>query len=312
MKKFKLIGLMATLMVFAIMALGSGSTSGEGAKEITSVGGSGSSNNSGSANNSSSATNQTSSSNSSAEITIDEQVLFEQNGIKVTATEYTTDSLWGDGIKLLIENSSSTDLGVGCKALIVNDYMISDLFSASVAAGKKAYETLNLSSSALKAAGIENVGKIEVYFYLYDANSYSTVANIDCVTIKTSAFDTMDSTPNDAGKELYNANGIRIVGKYVDENSFWGTAVLLYIENNSGKNHIIQCDDLSVNGFMVTSYFSSTVYDGKKAIDDITLSSSDLKESNITSIDEIELKFKIIDEDYMHRIESDPITFSVN
>ena len=137
-----------------------------------------------------------------------------------------------------------------------------------------------------------------------------TISDIDCVTIKTSAFDTMDTTPNDAGQELYNADGIRIVGKYVDEGSFWGAAVLLYIENNSGKNRIIQCDDMSVNGFMVTPYFSSTVYDGKKAVDDITLMSSELEENNITSIDEIELKFKIIDEDFMNSIESDTITFS--
>ena len=38
--------------------------------------------------------------------------------------------------------------------------------------------------------------------------------------------------------------------------------------------------------------------------------SSELEENNITSIDEIELKFKIIDEDFMNSIESDTITFS--
>lgn len=46
----------------------------------------------------------------------------------------------------------------------------------------------------------------------------------------------MDTTPNDAGMELYNENGVKIVGKTVDEGSFWGTAVLLYCENTSGKN----------------------------------------------------------------------------
>ena len=120
----------------------------------------------------------------------------------------------------------------------------------------------------------------------------------------------MDSTPNDEGQELYNENGIRIVGKYVDENSFWGAAVLLYIENNSGKNRIIQCDDMSINGFMITPYFSSTVYDGKKAIDEITLMSSDLEENGITSIEDIELKFNIMDEDFMNNVETDAISFS--
>ena len=136
------------------------------------------------------------------------------------------------------------------------------------------------------------------------------ISDIGCVTIQTSEFDSMDSTPNDEGQELYNENGIRIVGKYVDENSFWGAAVLLYIENNSGKNRIIQCDDMSINGFMITPYFSSTVYDGKKAIDEITLMSSDLEENGITSIEDIELKFNIMDEDFMNNVETDAISFS--
>ena len=86
--------------------------------------------------------------------------------------------------------------------------------------------------------------------------------------------------------------------------------VLLYIENNSGKNKVIQCDDMSINGFMVTPYFSSTVYDGKKAIDDITLMSTELEENNITSVDDIELKFRIMNDDFSNSYESDLITFS--
>jgi hypothetical protein len=44
------------------------------------------------------------------DITIDEQVLMDQNDIVVTATEYTTDSFWGDGINLLLENNSNQDV----------------------------------------------------------------------------------------------------------------------------------------------------------------------------------------------------------
>ena len=120
----------------------------------------------------------------------------------------------------------------------------------------------------------------------------------------------MDVTVNDEGKELFNENGIRIVGKYVDEDSFWGAAVLLYIENSSGKNVTIQCEDLSINGFMMTPFFSSTVYDGKRALDDITLMSSELESSGITSIDDIELKFHIFDENYTTVKDTDVISFS--
>lgn len=245
------------------------------------------------------------------DVSIEEQVLVDQDGIKITALEYVKDSIWGDGIKVLIENETDKDVMVGCNALIVNDYMINDLFASEVAAGKKSNETIYLSSSELKAAGIDTVGRIEIYFHVYDTDSYDKIFDSDCVTIETSAIDSIDTTANDEGTELYNDGGIRIIGKTVDENSFWGTAILLYIENQSGNNVGISVDDLSINGFMLTPYFSTTVYDGKKCIDDITIMSSELKENGIESIDEVELKFRVYNSDSYETIaESDPITFS--
>ena len=245
------------------------------------------------------------------DVSIEEQVLVDQDGIKITALEYVKDSIWGDGIKVLIENETDKDVMVGCNALIVNDYMINDLFASEVAAGKKSNETIYISSSELKAAGIDTVGRIEIYFHVYDTDSYDKIFDSDCVTIETSAIDSIDTTANDEGTELYNDGGIRIIGKTVDENSFWGTAILLYIENQSGNNVGISVDDLSINGFMLTPYFSTTVYDGKKCIDDITIMSSELEENGIESIDEVELKFRVYNSDSYETIaESDPITFS--
>lgn len=242
--------------------------------------------------------------------TIEEQVLLDTDGIKITATGYTTDGLLGDGIKLLIENNSDTDYTIGCDALIVNDYMINDLFASTVAAGKTANETMNLYSSELKAAGIENVGQIEMYFHAYDDN-FNYLFQKEYAVIKTSSYDDMDTSADEEGTELYNENGIRIVGKTVDENSFWGTSILLYVENNSGKNVGISVDDMSVNGVMMDPLFSTTVYDGKKAVDPITLFESDLQENNIESIESAELKFNIYNADsYQTIVETDPISIS--
>ena len=244
-------------------------------------------------------------------ISITEQVLIDEDGIKVTAKGYENDSIWGEGVKLLVENNSDKDVTVGCDALIVNNYMISDLFSSSVAAGKKANETLHFSSSDLEAAGIAPVGQIEIYFYFSNPKTYMIEKRLDPVTIKTSEFANMDTTPNDAGKELLNRDGVRIVGKYVDEKSFWGASILLYVENKTGKKISVACDDVSINGFMVTGYFSSTLYDGTMAIDNITLLSGELEKNGITSVDEVELKFRVRDsETYDVLFETDPIKFS--
>lgn len=295
------------LVVFAAMVLGSGSTSSKDAKKVVTD----------QATEKVDAVAEGSTEKEAAEpsskvtTTIDEQVLIDQAGIVVTATEYVTDKIWGDGVKLLLENSTDKDVTVGCDALIVNDYMISDLFVSDIAAGKKANETLYISSQQLNAAGIENVGKIEIYFHVYDPATYDTIFDTECVTIQTSEYDNMDTTPDDAGTELYNADGIRIVGKTVDENSFWGTAILLYCENNAGRNVGISVDDMSINGFMMSPFFTTTVYDGKKSIDEITVFSNDLEENEIESIEEVELKFHIYDADSFSTIaDSDPITFS--
>lgn len=299
-KTTKILCLILVLSLFALMAMGSGSSSS-----------------------SSSTTPITSSSNSSSSSsastpekkvelpTIEEQVILDQDGVKVTAKEYVNDSFWGDGIKLLIENNSSKNLGVGCNALIVNNYMISDLFSSTIAAGKKSNETLYISSTGLKEAGISNIGQIEVYFHIFDGDTYMTISDAPCAVIKTSDYDKMDTTPNDAGQELYNEGGIRIVGKYLADDPIWGKGVLLFMQNDSGKNVGISCDNMSVNGFMVTPLFSCTVYNGKMAIDDITLLSSELEENGITEVEEVELIFHIFDADsYMTITDSAPITFS--
>lgn len=303
--RFKVLAILLCLVAFAAMALGSGSTESS-KKDIVAT----------EENSSSTEVDAIEEQADSEEasvgtnVTIDEQVVVDQDGIKITAIEYATDSIWGDGIKLLVENNSDQDYTVGCDALIVNDYMITDLFVSEIAAGKKANENMYLSSSELKAAGIDNVGKIEMYFHAYDSN-YDYIFQNLYSEIQTSAYADMDTTPNDAGMELYNENGIRIVGKTVDENSFWGTAILLYCENTSGKNVGISVDDMSINGFMMSPFFSTTVYDGKKSIDEITIFSSDLEENGIEKIEDVELKFHIYDVDSFSPIaDSEPITFS--
>ncbi len=243
--------------------------------------------------------------------TIEEQVLWDVDGVKITATGLDEDSIWGTQVKVLVENNSDKDIGISTDAVIVNDFMISDLTSMTVTAGNKSNENITLFSTGLNAAGIENIGKIEMYMHTFDPESYQTIDKSDCITISTSDADKADSTANIDGTTLYEKDGIKIVGQYVDENSFWGSAVLVYIENNSDKNIIVQTDDIAVNGYMITGIMSSTVYSGKKTFDSITLLSSSLEENGITSIDDIETNFKILDENFSTIDESGKVKFSV-
>lgn len=307
----KALSLILVLTVFAGMALGSGTDKKkEETKQIVN-GESADAKESGTENATPIATEEKAEANKTSSVpTIEQQVVYDADGIVITAVEYTHDDFWNsDGIKFLIENNTQQNVTVGVNALIVNGFMVTDLFAADVASGTKKNETMNLLSNELDAAGITTVGEIEIYFHIYDSDTWKDIANPDRVVIQTSNYSTMDTEADTSGSVLYDEGGIKIIGKYVDENSFWGKSVVLYVENNTEKNVIIQADNLSINGYSLTSLFSSTVYAGRKAVDDITLLSSELEENSITSVDEVTLKFDIMDEKFSTIKKTEAITF---
>lgn len=206
--------------------------------------------------------------------TIESTVLVDQDGIVITAQELVEDSIWGTGIKLLIENNSSENQVIQCDYAVVNNFMMTSLlFSADVAAGKKANETLYFSDTVMEGANISTITDMSFVFYSMNPNTYQRGFTTEEVSLSTSASGSYEQPIPDEGKELYNQNGIRIVGSYVEEDTFWGAGVVLFIENTSDTNMIITCDNMSINGFMVTPYFSALVNSGKMSMSNITIMS---------------------------------------
>ena len=99
----------------------------------------------------------------------------------------------------------------------------------------------------------------------------NTLKKSDCITIKTSDADKAETTTNIKGTTLYEKNNIKIIGQYVDENSFWGASALIYIENNTDKNITVSVDNVAVNNKMVNATCSKEIYPNRKAFTDITL-----------------------------------------
>ena len=128
-------------------------------------------------------------------------------------------------------------------------------------------------------------------------------------------YDSYSGTETDTETFNYSLTGNNngtITMRIYDSYSGYSTEVFyFYIENNTGKNIGVQANDMSINGFMVTPYFSATVYDGKMALDDITIMQSDLDKNEIKSIDDIELKFHLFDANSYATIkDTDTIAFS--
>lgn len=272
------------LTLFALMAIASGSDEG------SSDGGDSSS--------SGKASSSSSSSSKPTAVTVEEQVLLDESGVKVTAKSIDTSAFMGPELKVLIENESGKNLTVQVRNSSVNGYMISTSISSDVATGKKVNDGITFSSSDLKLAGIDTIADMEFSFHIFDSDSWDTYLDSGMVSVKTSAADSYNYAFDDSGDVLVDQNGVKIVLKGLSkDSSIMGTSVILYIENNSNTGITVQTRNTSVNGFMIDPIFSSEISVGKKCVDDLTFMSSSLEENGITDINDVELSFHVFTTD---------------
>ena len=252
--------------------------------------------------------------NKITEVTLAEQVIYEGNDIKITATGLSNESFLGPSINVLIENNSRRNITVQARNSNINDLMVETVFSADVAAGKKANDTITFMSSDLEIAGITIIKDIEFSFHVIDSDSWDVIVDTDMIALKTTADAAFVQKYDDSGFVAYDAEGIKVVVKKLNSSdSFWGSNLYLYIENNTDKAITVQARDVSINDFMVDPVFSCEVISGKKAFDTITFMESDLTDNGITDINDLELKLHIFDTETWDTIkDTDIIKISFN
>lgn len=233
--------------------------------------------------------------NDTVEITVAETVLYEADGVKVTATGY-EDGWMGPEIKILVENDSSKNVLVTSASVSANGYMMpSAALYAEVAAGKKANETLTIMSSELDQSGIEMLAELQFYLQIQDPETWETITTSDLLTLTTSAAP-YEQPVDDSGDVLYDSDGIRIICKGLKQDIIWDGTVVFYIENNSGKEISIYAENVSVNGFMQDVGLWSDLRPGTKIIDGMSMIDlSDLEIENIDQIENIEFNLRIVD-----------------
>jgi len=232
---------------------------------------------------------------SDEEVTIAETVLYEADGIKVTAKSL-ADGLLGTEVKLLIENDSSKNILITSSSVSANGYMMpTAALYAEVAAGKKANESLTLMSSELDQCGIETLAEMQFYLQIQDPETWETIKTTDLITLATSA--TGYTQPvDDSGDVLYNENGYKVVCKGLKQDIIWDGTVVFYMENNSNKAVSIYAENVSVNGFMQEVGLWSDLRPSTKVIDGMSMIDlSDLEITNIDEIKTIEFNLRIVD-----------------
>jgi hypothetical protein len=300
MKKLgKILPVFFVILVFLLMAIASTSTDNSTGKDVDSGNSSGDIHTTAPAKSESLDSSETTKPAPSTEptpkpITVEEQVLFEEGGIKIILKSLSDDSFFGPSLKVLVENNSSKDITVQTRNSVVNGVMVDTMFSCDVVAGKKANDSIILSETDLDMASITVLKDIEFTFHIFDTKSFDKIVNSDTVKISTTADSSFIQDYDDSGFVALDKNNVKVVVKKLNNTtSFWGADLFIYVENNSNNDITIQVRDVSLNGFMVDPIFSCEILSGKKAYDSITFMESDLKENDIKKFESLELAFHI-------------------
>ena len=265
----------------------------------------------------------------SQQATIEETVLVDESGVKITAVELAyTD--YSAELTLLLENNSDRDLSFRCETMAyaynsVNGYMIDDGYmNADVAMGKKSFETIDFSANALFVMGMTDIAEIELAFDISD-NNYDTYLRTGPRQVKTELADTYDYATDTyqeamnsskladivgfsldyfAADTLYEQNGIRLISQTVVTNKDGEQSLFLEMENTSDEPVTAIASKVYLNGLLVydSNYESETINPGKRAVMDMSLSFL-LEDSyrtayGIESIGDITFSLTLKDMDY--------------
>lgn len=240
---------------------------------------------------------------------IERTVLMDKDGIRVTATGLTEEEWIGPEISVLIENDTDRAITMQALDVSVNGIMFSPMFYCDVAAGKKSNEKIAFYQTDLDNAGISTIQSVELTLEALDSDNWDSIAKGDMVTIRTDAPEQQQALDK-SGTPALNQDGLEIIVRGVKTgDSTWGPEIQLFLQNQTGRDIIVQLDDFSINGFMVSPIFSVNITDGKVAYYSISLSQEELDTNGIDTIESMECSFVVVDpETWDTIVQSDPVT----
>lgn len=194
---------LAVIIVFALLSAGCSDTPTVSSSQASSTSGQGSAVSSSSSTNASPAT--------ASNVTVDEQVLMDTEGIKVTLKSLNTGGFMGPELKLLIENDGTKSVTVQARDVSINGIMVNPMFSCDVEPGKKANSEIIFMSSELKTAGIDAIKDVELKLHVIDSSSYNALFDTEPINVTTSA-DYVQKY-DDSGTVALDSDGIKVVVK---------------------------------------------------------------------------------------------------
>ena len=257
--------------------------------------------------------------------TIEETVLVDSNGIKITAKDLTYSDYSAD-VNIEIVNNSGKSISVHANTLgyswnSVNGIMIEDGYiGCDIPNGETAVDKVSFDYSQLEANGIKTLADIEIGFDISDSeynDIYKGIAKIE--TSEKNSYDYEKnyyqdtiSSDNFSNKydykiekfetdTIFDVSNIKVISETVIVNQDEDPILFLELVNGTDKDYNISASNIYINDRLVEEYVwdSNNVRAGKKSIFDfdlaLLLESTDIDVSNINKISDVKFTIEIND-----------------
>lgn len=219
------------------------------------------------------------------EPTIDETVLVDESGVKITATGLEYGNYKAE-LGLKIENTTDTEIDIGGNgAMTVNNFTIPAWISYDVPASETIEDTVNIDLDELKLRGIYEIANIGLHLTI-DDDDFNTLAETN-VSISTSIADTYvandmsyqnsitdPQTADQYGYEVLNWNTDTIFDQYGVQ--FTSVAML----KNSDDERYMLIEIVNSNDTAIVVSLGNMNISGKNVVDG-TISAVDIFEQSI-------------------------------
>ena len=228
--------------------------------------------------------------------------LLDNNDVTFTVTKAENSEHLGMMLHVNCVNKTDRTLIFSWDMVSVCGYMYDPLWSVEVAAGKSANSTVDLDTYALENMGITSVDEVTFTLRIFDSENWMEAPIVeDVFTIYPTGLtaDTLvlPPRPETIGQSVAAEDeNILFVIENVEESAA-GYTLQVYMQNKSDRNLLYAWDLVSVNGMMIDPFWAMSVAAGKNACARITFHRSDLENSGIAGVTNIEFTLLVSDYD---------------
>lgn len=224
--------------------------------------------------------------NDAIEAIIEETVMWDNDDIKVTALNLTSDQYYHI-LNLQIENKTGSDLYVMASRTAVNSFVVAPSMGVDVPANSTADGELKIRLDAVEAGVIAD---IETRFS-YSSSDYSVNRKTERVKLETSAAASHDYSYDENGTVLHEADGIKIVCQgFNDEGN-----PIIYLSSTGelSEGCCVEVYEIYVNGQKSYSNYSEWVFTNTRNIAEMELEDEDVDGNEIGEVETLKVSFKI-------------------